>query len=134
MPVATPTEQTPQNTANRAAVVGGQPEKAKPPGLAIGLLAGGGALALGGIGCLAGAWGDVTAGEQCGSDICEWDHSRGSRTSPQWCRHSADCDGRGDGYRWSGDMAGLGETISGAIRLVDFRRCVAELLTAAQLQ
>jgi hypothetical protein len=30
--------------------------KAKPPALAIGLLAGGGALALGGIGCLAGAW------------------------------------------------------------------------------
>ena len=31
-------------------------------------------------------------------------------------------------------MAGLGETISGAVRLVDLRRCVAELLTAAQLQ
>ena len=57
VPVATPTEQTPQNTTNRATVVGGQPEKAKPPGFAIGLLAGGGALALGGIGCLAGAWG-----------------------------------------------------------------------------
>lgn len=57
VPVDTPTAQTPQNAVNGATVVAGQPEKAKPPGIAVGLLAGGGALALGGIGCLAGAWG-----------------------------------------------------------------------------
>lgn len=59
-PVVAPTEQTPQdNAATGATAVVRQPERARPPGLAIGLLAGGGALALGGIGCLAGAW--VTA-------------------------------------------------------------------------
>lgn len=36
--------------------VASQPVKATLPGLASGILAGGGALALGGIGCLAGAW------------------------------------------------------------------------------
>ena len=57
VPVDTPAAQTPQNAVNGATVVAGQPEKAKPPGIAVGLLAGGGALSLGGIGCLAGAWG-----------------------------------------------------------------------------
>ena len=67
MPVAPPAEQTPQNAANGTTAVASQPEKAKPPGLAIGLLAGGGALALGGIGCLAGAW--ATAQEASSADL-----------------------------------------------------------------
>jgi hypothetical protein len=46
VPVAS-SEQTPLNTMINASAVPGQPEKAKPPGLAIGLLAGGGALELG---------------------------------------------------------------------------------------
>ncbi len=67
VPVAPPAEQTPQNAANGTTAVASQPEKAKPPGLAIGLLAGGGALALGGIGCLAGAW--ATAQEASSADL-----------------------------------------------------------------
>ncbi len=53
VPVATPTT---QNAASAATAVPSSEGKAKPSALAIGLLAGGGALALGGIGCLAGAW------------------------------------------------------------------------------
>ena len=53
VPVATPTA---QNAASEATGAPSSEGKAKPPALAIGLLAGGGALALGGIGCLAGAW------------------------------------------------------------------------------
>ena len=51
-PVAT----LPQNAASSPRMVVGAAGRAKPPGLAIGLLAGGGALALAGVGCLAGAW------------------------------------------------------------------------------
>ena len=50
-----------QNAASEATAAPIAPEKPKPPGLAIGLLTGGGVLALGGIGCLAGAW---TTGQQ----------------------------------------------------------------------
>ncbi len=53
VPVVT---QTTQNAASAATAVPSSEGKAKPPAVAIGLLAGGGALALGGIGCLAGAW------------------------------------------------------------------------------
>ncbi len=54
-PVATlPT--LPQNAASSPRMDVGAAGRAKPPGLAIGLLAGGGALALAGVGCLAGAW------------------------------------------------------------------------------
>ena len=51
-PVAT----LPQNAASSPRMDVGAAGRAKPPGLAIGLLAGGGALALAGVGCLAGAW------------------------------------------------------------------------------
>ncbi len=50
------TAQTVQNAASRATAAPSSAGRAKPPGLAIGLLAGGGALALAGVGCLAGAW------------------------------------------------------------------------------
>ena len=53
VPLATATA---QSAASAATAVPSSEGKAKPPALAIGLLAGGGALALGGIGCLAGAW------------------------------------------------------------------------------
>jgi len=53
VPLVTPTTQSAASEATAAPSTEG---KAKPPALAIGLLAGGGALALGGIGCLAGAW------------------------------------------------------------------------------
>ena len=53
VPVVTATA---QNAASEATAAPSTEVKAKPPALAIGLLAGGGALALGGIGCLAGAW------------------------------------------------------------------------------
>ncbi len=52
VPVLTATAQN----ASSAATAVPSSEGKKPPALAIGLLAGGGALALGGIGCLAGAW------------------------------------------------------------------------------
>ena len=52
VPVATSS----QNAASAATAVPSSEGRANPPALAIGLLAGGGALALGGIGCLAGAW------------------------------------------------------------------------------
>ncbi len=48
--------QTAQTAASSPKMDVGGAGRVKPPGLAIGLLAGGGALALGGIGCLAGAW------------------------------------------------------------------------------
>ncbi len=51
--VATP---TPQSAASGATAAPSAEGKARPPAVAIGLLAGGGALALGGIGCLVGAW------------------------------------------------------------------------------
>jgi len=53
-----------QNTTSSATVVPIAAGKAKPPALSIGLLAGGGALALGGVGCLVGAW---TTGQQVAS-------------------------------------------------------------------
>jgi hypothetical protein len=66
-PVVASSEQAPPNTTSNASAVPSQPEKAKPPGLAIGLPAGGGALALGGVGCLAGAW--VTAQRASNADL-----------------------------------------------------------------
>jgi hypothetical protein len=48
--------QTAHTAASSPRMDVGAAGRAKPPGLAIGLLAGGGALALGGVGCLAGAW------------------------------------------------------------------------------
>ena len=48
--------QTAQTAASSPRMDVGAAGRAKPPGLAIGLLAGGGALALAGVGCLAGAW------------------------------------------------------------------------------
>ena len=54
-PAAEPVR-TVQNAASGATAAPSSEGKAKPPGLAIGLLAGGGALALTGVGCLAGAW------------------------------------------------------------------------------
>ena len=53
LPVVPPTA---QKAASEATAAPSSEGKAKPPAPAIGLLAGGGALALGGIGCLAGAW------------------------------------------------------------------------------
>ncbi len=59
--------QTAQTAASSPKMDVGAAERAKPPGLAIGLLAGGGALALGGVGCLAGAW--STAGQASSADL-----------------------------------------------------------------
>ncbi len=53
-PATAPT--LPQNAASGPKMDVGAAGRAKPSGLAIGLLAGGGALALAGVGCLAGAW------------------------------------------------------------------------------
>ena len=63
-PVATASA---QSAASAATAVPSSEGKAKPPALAIGLLAGGGALALGGIGCLAGAW--STAAQANSADL-----------------------------------------------------------------
>jgi hypothetical protein len=52
-PLVTPPAQNAASGATDAQIAA---EKTKPPALAIGLLVGGGALTLGGIGCLAGAW------------------------------------------------------------------------------
>ena len=52
------------NVASEATAAPIAAEKPKPPGLAIGLLTGGGALTAAGIGCLAGAW---ATGHQLGS-------------------------------------------------------------------
>lgn len=60
-PVVTPPA---QNAASGATAAPSTAGNAKPPGLAIGLLAGGGVLALGGIGLLAGAW---STGQQLAS-------------------------------------------------------------------
>jgi hypothetical protein len=54
-PAAEPVR-TVQNAASGATAAPSSAGRAKPPGLAIGLLTGGGALALAGVGCLAGAW------------------------------------------------------------------------------
>ncbi len=62
--VATP---TPQSAASGATAAPSAEGKARPPAVAIGLLAGGGALALGGIGCLAGAW--STAAQASSADL-----------------------------------------------------------------
>ena len=64
VPVGIPTT---QNAASAATAVPSTAGKAKPPAVAIGLLAGGGALALGGIGCLAGAW--FTAAQASSADL-----------------------------------------------------------------
>ena len=64
VPVGIPTT---QNAASAATAVPISEGKAKPPAVAIGLLAGGGALALGGIGCLAGAW--STAAQASSADL-----------------------------------------------------------------
>ncbi len=64
VPLVTPTTQSAASEATAAPSTAG---KAKPPALAIGLLAGGGALALGGIGCLAGAW--STAAQASSADL-----------------------------------------------------------------
>ncbi len=64
VPLATATAQSAASAATAAPSSEG---KAKPPALAIGLLAGGGALALGGIGCLAGAW--FTAAQASSADL-----------------------------------------------------------------
>ena len=53
VPVGIPTT---QNAASEATAAPSSEGKANPPAVAIGLIAGGGALVLGGIGCLAGAW------------------------------------------------------------------------------
>ena len=64
VPVVTPTT---QSAASEATAAPSSEGRAKPPALAIGLLAGGGALALGGIGCLAGAW--FTAAQASSADL-----------------------------------------------------------------
>jgi len=64
VPVVTATAQSAASAATAAPSSEG---RAKPPALAIGLLAGGGALALGGIGCLAGAW--FTAAQASSADL-----------------------------------------------------------------
>jgi len=63
-PLATATAQSAASEATAAPSTEG---KAKPPAVAIGLLVGGGALALGGIGCLVGAW--STAAQASSADL-----------------------------------------------------------------
>ncbi len=66
-PVPLATQPPTQSAASAATAAPSSEGKAKPPTLAIGLLAGGGALALGGIGCLVGAW--STAAQASSADL-----------------------------------------------------------------